>query len=438
MGFKKGISANIKIPAGNKTGEIDRLSQVLSKVKGGFQVGRVTDIILNPNFPNIDDYGGLNGIGTIFFELNQRISSKNSIALPFFPNTSSYPLVNELVLLFKLPNNAIGNNTSNTSYYYINMIGLWNHPHHNAYPNPITSTTLPEPQQKDYQQTQAGNVRRITDESSEVDFNSPTNPSQNTFIERSNIHPLLPFSGDIIYEGRWGNSIRLGSTAKPTLQDALNDWSDVGENGNPITIFRNGQPLKSSNEGWVPIVERVNDDLSSIYLTSNQKIPIGVSNSNYSSFSSKPILPSEFTDSQVIINSDRLVFNSKSDSILLSAQKSIFLGSNSSISLSTKDYTVDSPQIKLGKGATESIIKGDKFLDDLSSIMNELSILCTQLSKLKEVSAVDVNSGKIVYTSAVKGEVSAVAKNLKGMIDDYLIPQIKSPTGYKSNVSKTL
>ena len=318
------------------------------------------------------------------------------------------------------------------------MISLWNHPHHNAYPNPITSATLPEEQQRDYQQTQAGAVRRVTDESTEIQFNSPTNESQQTFIERPNIHPLLPFAGDVIYQGRWGNSIRLGSTANPPLSDALNDWSDVGENGDPITIFRNGQSPNASNKGWVPLVEKINNDLSSIYLTSNQKIPIGVSNSNYSSFASPPSQPSEFTNPQVIINSDRLVFNSKSDSILLSAQKSIFLGSNSSISISTKNYTVDSPQIMLGNNATESIIKGDKFLDDLSSIMNELSILCSQLEKLKEVSAVDVNSGKIVFTSAVQGGVASVAKNLRGMIDGYLIPQIKSPTGYKSNVSKTL
>ena len=424
---KKGISANISSRANSFVSKNDNIL-----------VGRVTDIILNGRYPEIEKYGGINSIGTIFFESTEVISNSRNFAKPFFPQISAYPLVNELVLIFTLPSTYIGKNITNKTNYYINMLSLWNHPHHNAYPNPITTSTLPPSQQKDYQQTEAGSVRGVDGGSTEINFNSKRNESQDTFIEKSDIHPLLPFAGDVIHQGRWGNSIRLGSTARPTLSDALNDWSDVGENGSPITIFRNGQPLDSSKEGWVPIVEKINNDLSSIYLTSNQKIPIGVSNSNYSSFSSLPLQPSEFQSPQVIINSDRLVFNSKKDSILLSAQESIFLGSNSSINISTKNYIVDSPQIKLGKGATESIIKGDKFLDDLSSIMNELSILCSQLEKLKEVSAVDVNSGKIVYTSAVQGGVASVAKNLKGMINNYLIPQIKSPTGYKSNVSKTL
>ena len=143
--FDKGISANVSTPPGNKSEGVENLQRVMSKIRGGMLIGRVTDIILNSNYPNIKDYGGLNGIGTIFFELNN-IQSSGGVAKPFFPQTSAYPLVNEMVLLFKLPNTNIGKNTSEESYYYINMISLWNHPHHNAYPNPVTSTDLPPSQ----------------------------------------------------------------------------------------------------------------------------------------------------------------------------------------------------------------------------------------------------------------------------------------------------
>ena len=208
MGYNKGISANVSLPPGNKSGGVEQLSQIMAKVKGGIQVGRVTDIILNGDYPDIEKYGGLNGIGTIFFELNNFVSDGRGIAKPFFPQISAYPLVNEMVLVFKLPDTNIGKNTSEEAYYYINMISLWNHPHHNAYPNPVTSTDLPPSQQKDYQQTQAGSVRRVTDQSTEIDLNSPIATTQQTFQERANIHPLLPFAGDIIHQGRWGNSIR--------------------------------------------------------------------------------------------------------------------------------------------------------------------------------------------------------------------------------------
>ena len=148
MGFNRGISANIKLPAGSRSNGVEQLSQIMSKIKGGTQIGRVTDIILNKNYPDIDKYGGLNGIGTIFFELSKKISSKGGVAKPFFPQMSSYPLVNELVLLFKLPDTSIGRNIGNEAYYYVNMVNLWNHPHHNAYPNPISNNTLPPSQKK--------------------------------------------------------------------------------------------------------------------------------------------------------------------------------------------------------------------------------------------------------------------------------------------------
>ena len=108
-----------------------------------------------------------------------------------------------MVLIFTLPNKEQGQTATSTSYYYINVISIWNSPHHNAYPNPILTTDLPPSQQKDYQQTSAGSVRRVTDGSTEINLNSPINPSQQTFREQSNIHPLLSFAGDIIYEGRF-------------------------------------------------------------------------------------------------------------------------------------------------------------------------------------------------------------------------------------------
>ena len=133
------------------------------------------------------------------------------IAKPLHPQNKTYPLINEIVLLFSLPDTLIGENSNSKSYYYINNINLWNHPHHNAYPSPVEDN-LPPSQQKDYQSVEGGSVRRVTDESTEINLNSPLNPSQNTFIERTNIHPLMPFMGDIMYEGRFGQSLRLGTT----------------------------------------------------------------------------------------------------------------------------------------------------------------------------------------------------------------------------------
>jgi hypothetical protein len=441
MGYNRGISANVSLPPGSKSGGVEELSQIMAKVKGGIQVGRVTDIILNGEYPEIEKYGGLNGIGTIFFELNNFISDGRGTAKPFFPQISAYPLVNEMVLIFKLPNTNIGKNTSEESYYYINMISLWNHPHHNAYPNPITSTDLPPSQQKDYQQTEAGSVRRIgdldsKDQSTGINLNSEINDSQKTFPDKkeelTNIHPLLPFAGDIIYQGRFGNSIRFGSTSKPKDLPPLNEWSDVGSNGNPITIIRNGQYPYSSNKGWVPITEKINEDLSSIYATSTQKIPIETQNYEWSSYDKNPPTdPNLFTKPQVIINSDRLVFNAKTDHVLISAEKSVFLGSNSSLNFNAgRRVVIECSDIKLGdRFAEESLILGDTFLMQLETVMHQIVALCTALKTVQNWPfGMPVPNGPLL-TQATALEGVITNPNKDGFLDTL--------EDYKSKVSKT-
>ena len=199
-------------------------------------------------------------------------------------------------------------------------------------------------------------------------FNSPSNGG--TFIERTNIHPLLPFSGDNIFEGRFGNSIRLGSTAR----NGFNDWSSVGENGDPILIIRNGQPLNSTNEAWTPQIEDINNDLSSIWITSTQQIPINTSYENYASFNTPPVLPRVYKQPQILLSANRLIFNAKKDGIILSGQNFISLNSNKDIGINAKhSFIVNSSRISLGdKEASQQIILGNKLLEQLGQLTQSL------------------------------------------------------------------
>jgi hypothetical protein len=96
------------------------------------------------------------------------------------------------------------------------------------------------------------------------------------FQEKSNLKPLLPFEGDFIVEGRWGQSIRFGSTSKE--QKLFNKWSVTGSNGDPITIITNKRTTSSlSPEPWVPSAEDINKDGSAIWLTSGQIVDMNVS-----------------------------------------------------------------------------------------------------------------------------------------------------------------
>ena len=351
--------------------------------QGQIVEARVTDIILDETHPDWGKTGQWNGIGTIKFELIEQVKQpkSNATAIPLYPQFKNYPLINETVLIFQFPNRNLDKFANIKGYYYLNPINLWNHPHHNAFPDVYKENTS-EGQNSDYESIGQGKVRRVKDGSTDIELNSPS--AGGTFIERSNIHPILPFAGDNIFEGRFGNSLRLGNTAK-TKSKITNNWSMNGENGNPIIIIRNGQDPGANTKGWVPITENINKDLSSIYLTSNQTIPLTNSIENYKAFSSKPTLQREYNQNQIILNSGRLVFNSNVDDIILTSQKRVSLSSGEDVGISSKKrFVVDSNSIKLGsRFANEPIILGGKFMFQFEQLLISLKNLTEALEGLQ-------------------------------------------------------
>ena len=332
---------------------------------------RVKKIILDDkNYSDLfKEFGEWNSIGLIFFEDVKNPNSvfeKQNFAFPLFPNYKNYPLENEIVFIIKLASTDIQNNPYNITYYYFTPINLWNSVHHNGLPDNIYSENF----QSDYQQTEAGSVRRVKDQGTDIDLGF-------VFKEKSSIKSLQPFEGDVIQEGRFGNSIRFGSTSKGNIK---NIWSDSGENGSPILILRNGQ-FEDNTDPWIPIVEDINKDLSNIYLTSTQKIPIKVSSDSYKSYKNQPISTKEYNKSQVIISSGRLLFNSKEDSILFSSKKTINLNAVESVNIDTKEFIIDSNKIYLGKNsATEPLILGNKMVKLLQKLFTGLTELCATLN----------------------------------------------------------
>jgi len=367
---KYGLSAfnqNLNPSLSNNFGVLNAVNQL-----GINKAVRVLSIVLDSSHPRFKELGEWNGLGIIEYEdVNNPLPSNTpSTARPLYSNNKKYPLVNEIVYIISQPDTDIFQFSTSTTDYYLDIISLWNSNHHNAYPT--TPNVLPPTQQKDYIQTQAGNVRRVTDQSTEIFLGK-------TFVERSNIHPLLPFEGDIISEGRWGNSIRIGSTVK----NSPNNWSTVGTNGDPIFIIRNGQGVQS-NEGWIPTVEDINNDDSSIYLTSTQKIPLKTLSTIYDSYKTAPTAPDQYTGKQVILNSGRLVFNTTQDHLLLSSAQTIGFNSVNGFNFDTKaNFIVGAPLIKLGsKNATEPLLLGNKTVTLLNQLLVNLEAFMTICSTL--------------------------------------------------------
>lgn len=414
------MSTTFGFPSFNKTQNNqnqDTLAQAIAAVGNQLTPVRVKNIVLTQDHPRFKELGEWNSLGAIEFEpVNNPSgqSNKLSVAYPLYPNIKNYPLVNEIVFLIPLPSTGIGLTWNAARSYYVSVVSLWNHPHHNAYPeNP---NVAPPSQVKDYTQTEAGSVRRVTDQSTEIYLGR-------TFRERSNIHPLLPFEGDIIQEGRWGNSIRFGSTVRRAGE--RNDWSSFGLDGDPIMILRNGQSKNASGEGWVPITEDINQDLSSIYSTSTQKIPLNASSISYVSYkSNSPINPKEYNEGpQIILNSGRLVFNTTQDHILLSSKKSINLNAISSINIDAPDTIIQSTNVYLGsKDATEPVLLGDTTVSLLKTLVQNLQSFMQICSTL-----VGVPSGApLAPLNAISSQLITTLSQLNTNLDNTKSKYVKT------------
>ncbi len=405
-----GLFSNIQTPQGRTPGSI-------------LFAARVTKVIVN----NTDDkkvfeqYNDWASIGAVKWSRLNNPTKKNAtgvndIAYPLFPNNKIIPVLNEIIYIYKLPNTNVQSTTDDEVYYYFQPINIWGSVHHNAIPDPIHGEPLPEATSQDYKQTEAGAVRRVTDGGTDIDLGR-------TFKEKLEIKNIQPYEGDILYEGRWGQSLRFGSTVKKG--EPSNPWSSKGDDGDPLIVLKNGQH-DDGKEAWIPQIEDINKDKTSIYLTSTQNIPIETINNEFTSYDNAPTKPDKYAGSQVIVNSDRLVFNAKTDHVLISGQESVFLGGNRSLNFNAgQNIVVECDDIKLGdKGATEPIILGDKFLDDLSQLLKEIQKFTLSVGSLPIMTAG-------VGTLSLAHQSSALAASQKALT---MVGKIET---YKSKISKT-
>jgi len=95
-----------------------------------------------------------------------------------------------------------------------------------------------------------------------------------------------------------------------------------------------------------------------------------------------PEAPGTYQGNQVIINSDRLLFNAKTDSILLFSDKAIGFSTNGSFHFDTSPneeskFVVNSPKIYLGLEyddtlPTQPAVLGEELRDILTGIMDAM------------------------------------------------------------------
>ena len=225
---------------------------------------RVKDIILDESH-NL--YLNAESIGTIYYKEIMGDSANLPVihipslprAKPLFSFVKNYPLKDEIVLIIESQGSE---NVVADQIYYFPTLNILGHNHHNSFPYHLLNPKKPL---ENYKEAVNGLIK------STKDFEEPEINLGEYFKEKSTIRPLRPYEGDIILEGRFGNSIRFGSTVDESKTFRLNKWSGEGEIGDPITIIRNGQGT-AGDIGYVHTIEDIDLDDSSIYLTSNQQL----------------------------------------------------------------------------------------------------------------------------------------------------------------------
>jgi len=335
-------------------------------------IGKVYGVVLDENTPSKNAFekaGGWSGIGSVYYldystGITTSVSSINKdnliklckLAKPLDPSNQNYPLIGELIVLVDAPSPVSQVDNTAGQKYYTSTVNIWNNNQQNSPDTVILGKT---------------------------------------FIENADIRLLRPFEGDRIYQGRKGNGIRFGSTVKS--KSNINEWSSIGNDGDPITIIVNGY-ITTDTGSLTPNIEEINKEMSSIYMTSTQKIPL-----QPGALIVNPIISSlptsDYINSQIILNSDRVTINSKKDEVLLFAKTDVEISANNIINLNASNYIHlniegknPNSKILLGTKANntvpdEPVLLGGQTHDLLLEMCNTLRRLAGYLANANAVSS---------------------------------------------------
>ena len=181
------------------------------------------------------------------------------------------------------------------------------------------------------------------------DINDPDHiPEVGSFKQKS-VSLLQQFEGDVIIEGRFSNSIRLGSTVNGGNYTLQPTWIGDGD-GDPIIIISNEHKDKKKKL----TIENIKDDESSLYLTSKQRLPkLKLYNQLTKSKSQ-----TAYDKSQIIGSANRIILTAKQDSIILDSRNRI---------------TLNTKETRIGKeSADHALVKGDVLRDILNDLIDAI------------------------------------------------------------------
>lgn len=342
-----------------------------------FYEGLVVDVIVDHNHPDYAPKDGYN-VGAVkirIFSVSHGSDSSNlPWAFPFEHAIQQLPLIGELVLCHKVRG----------EYFWVRHLPLAHRVTENgmlrlneALSNRATNTIG----------NAAANDEEIADNKHQ--FGAYFKPD-------SRVRQLKHFEGDSIFQGREGHSIRFGSSQIDITSEGMA----------PNIILRAGQAkdIQSDNatkqSPFGLILEDVNNDVSTIWMTSNQIVPFEPITVEAGSFYRSIVNPPQkFDEGQIIVNSERVILDAKKTHIMLFANEEIYLNSFKRTAIDTSDTIFMTAQLDISHRASRNV----DFVVDQNVV---------------------INAGKDMITSII-GRISTNGeKTYLGSIDEDKEPQV--------------
>jgi len=294
---------------------------------------------------------------------------------PLDTNIKQYPLIGEYVIVGRY----LGR------YYYAQTINMLGSPNSNSYPGysgDKASLTDNTTRRHAHNRSREVGATKTPNKaaSGEVTVGDPFEP--NPLIRQ-----LQPTFGDVIFNGRLGQSIRFGSnpdTLEPNILIRAGQLTDAEAFGKTADV----DDLKDNANK--PVTEDINADGSSLWITSDQEVPLEVA------------IESDLTPTidgkQIILNSDRLLFNAKNGG-------DIFCYSANDINfIATTQTVVESPKIFLGNvEATEPVVKGQILVDlllELIGILDGIHTVPTPAGPIPKLNVAQTTTGPLAKAFA--------------------------------------
>ena len=288
-----------------------------------------------------NDYA-LNPGGVRYKALGSNTGVDGGIAYPFYQSFKTMPVIGEVILILPGPKPG-GRQRGPSGDYYFPALNIWNHP-------------------------QSGIV---SDDNLKL-------TADRDWTETSDTNPLLPYAGDVILEGRKGQSIRLSENLSRT------PWANPNKSHQSTMTLVSGIANTGYPEQFV--VEDINKDASSIYLLQDQNIDLKAPHewkrgevSSYGTLT-PPLASNDYTGSQILLNSDRLYLNARKEHILLSAQQHVgLLGFQVHLD-AVNTINLAAPTVLLTAAARNLAVKGDQLITELENLYSRLTSLTQTLS----------------------------------------------------------